>query len=81
MNSTTGVPGSDPEDGDLIYYAPWGDIGFYCNAAGMGHDDGVIHLGTYQASEEQLAALETHPSELSWPTDNCRTPIPVGKSF
>ena len=55
---TTGVPGSDPEDGDLIYYAPWGNLGFYYNAAGVGHDDSVIHLGTFTASEPDLAALE-----------------------
>lgn len=24
-----GSPGSDPEDGDLIYYIPWGNLGFY----------------------------------------------------
>ena len=24
-----GSPGSDPEDGDLIYYVPWGNLGFY----------------------------------------------------
>ena len=29
-----GSPGSDPEDGDLIYYVAWGNIGFYYNAAG-----------------------------------------------
>ncbi|MDI9915353.1 cyclophilin-like fold protein [Rhodococcus sp. IEGM 1379] len=27
-------PGSDPEDGDLIYFAPWGNIGFYYNTDG-----------------------------------------------
>jgi hypothetical protein len=55
---TAGSPGSDPEDGDLIYYAPWGNVGFYYNAAGIGHDDNVIHLGTFSATAEQLAALE-----------------------
>ena len=29
-----GSPGSDPEDGDLIYYVPWGNLGFYYNTAG-----------------------------------------------
>ncbi|MEU6718756.1 cyclophilin-like fold protein [Nonomuraea sp. NPDC046802] len=23
-----GSPGSDPENGDLIYYTPWGNLGF-----------------------------------------------------
>jgi hypothetical protein len=25
----SGAPGSDPEDGDLIYFVPWGNLGFY----------------------------------------------------
>ena len=55
---TTDTAGSDPEDGDLIYYAPWGNLGFYYNAAGIGFYDDVIHLGTYNATPEQLTALE-----------------------
>ncbi len=53
-----GSPGSDPEDGDLIYYTPWGNLGFYYNTAGIGYTDQTIHLGTYQASLEQLHQLE-----------------------
>lgn len=53
-----GSPGSDPEDGDLIYYTPWGNLGFYYNAAGIGHTDQTIHLGTYNAPLEQLKRLE-----------------------
>ncbi len=53
-----GSPGSDPEDGDLIYYVPWGNLGFYYNAAGIDYSDQTIHLGTYDASLEQLAQLE-----------------------
>ena len=53
-----GSPGSDPEDGDLIYYVPWGNLGFYYNTAGIGYSDETIHLGTYDASLEQLEQLE-----------------------
>lgn len=53
-----GSPGSDPEDGDLIYYIPWGNLGFYYNTAGIGYSDQTIHLGTYDASLEQLEQLE-----------------------
>ncbi len=56
--ATEGSPGQDPEDGDLIYFSPWGNLGFYYNAEGIGHDDRVIHLGTYDATPEQLAGLE-----------------------
>jgi hypothetical protein len=53
-----GSPGSDPEDGDLIYYVPWGNIGFYYNTAGIGYSDQTIHLGTYNASLAHLEQLE-----------------------
>jgi hypothetical protein len=56
-----GSPGSDPEDGDLIYYTPWGNLGFYYNTSGIGYSDQTIHLGTYQASLEQLTQLEGQP--------------------
>lgn len=55
---TEGSPGSDPEDGDLIYFIPWGNLGFYYNAAGIGYSDQTIHLGTYNATAAQLAQLE-----------------------
>jgi hypothetical protein len=54
---TKGSPGSDPEDGDLIYYAPWGNLGFYYDASGIGFSRDTIHLGTYRASERRLARL------------------------
>ena len=53
-----GSPGSDPEDGDLIYYVAWGNLGFYYNAAGIDYSDQTIHFGTYDASLEQLEQLE-----------------------
>jgi hypothetical protein len=53
-----GSPGSDPENGDLIYYVPWGNLGFYYNTAGIGYSDQTIHFGTYDASLDQLAQLE-----------------------
>ena len=56
-----GSPGSDPEDGDLIYYVPWGNIGFYYNTSGIGYSDQTIHIGTYDAAPEQLEALEHGP--------------------
>lgn len=56
-----GSPGSDPEDGDLIYYVPWGNIGFYYNTSGIGYSDQTIHIGTYDATQEQLEALERGP--------------------
>lgn len=53
-----GSPGSTPKDGDFIYYVPWGNIGFYYNAAGIGYSEQTIHLGVYKASAAQLKLLE-----------------------
>jgi hypothetical protein len=53
-----GTPGSDPEDGDLIYFTPWGNLGFYYNTSGIDHSGQTLHIGTYNASREQLTQLE-----------------------
>ncbi|MFK3834821.1 cyclophilin-like fold protein [Microbacterium sp. NPDC087868] len=53
-----GSPGSDPEDGDLIYFTPWGNLGFYYDASGIDYSDATLHIGTYNATEDQLALLE-----------------------
>lgn len=53
-----GTPGSDPENGDLIYYTPWANLGFYYDASGIGYTDQTLHLGTYQADRAQLDLLE-----------------------
>lgn len=53
-----GSPGSDPEDGDLIYFVPWGNIGFYYNTEGISYSDQTLHLGTYDATVEELARFE-----------------------
>ena len=56
-----GSRGSDPEDGDLIYFTPWGNLGFYYNAEGIEYSDATLHIGTYNATAEQLALLEGTP--------------------
>ena len=53
-----GSRGSDPEDGNLIYFVPWGNLGFYYNAEVIGYSDQTLHIGTYEASPEQLEAIE-----------------------
>lgn len=56
--TTDGTAGSDPEDGDLIYYAPWGNLGFYYNTDGVGYSDSTLHIGRYSATQDQLTLLE-----------------------
>lgn len=53
-----GTTGSDPEDGDLIYFVPWGNLGFYYETSGVGFSDQTLHLGTYDASRDELTRLE-----------------------
>jgi hypothetical protein len=53
-----GSPGSDPENGDLIYFTSWGNLGFYYNAEGIEYSDATLHIGTYDATADQLALLE-----------------------
>lgn len=53
-----GSNGSDPEDGDLIYFVPWGNLGFYYNASGIGYADQTIHIGKYRATPAELARFE-----------------------
>jgi hypothetical protein len=53
-----GSPGSNPESGDLIYFVPWGNLGFYYNAEGIGYSDEAINLGTYDAPLDRLERLE-----------------------
>lgn len=55
---TSGSPGSDPEDGDLIYFTPWGNLGFYYDASDIGFSDETVHIGTYAATEDELSGLE-----------------------
>lgn len=53
-----GTPGSDPQNGDLMYFTPWGNLGFYYDADGVGYSEQTLHLGTYQATPDELAALQ-----------------------
>ncbi|KQX15234.1 MULTISPECIES: cyclophilin-like fold protein [unclassified Ensifer] len=57
----SGSPGSDPEDGDLIYFVPWGNLGFYYNTAGIDYSDQTLHIGTYKASLGTLNKLTGQP--------------------
>jgi hypothetical protein len=57
--TTGGSPGSAPRNGDLIYYVPWGNLGFFYNAdPGSGASDDVITIGTVEAGMDQLNRLQ-----------------------
>ena len=74
-SGTRGSPGSDPKHGDLIYFVPWGNLGFYYNAEGIGYSDDTIHLGTYDASLDQLERLEGEVTVPEISSGHCRAAI------
>ena len=58
--TTEGSPGAAPRNGDLIYFEPWGNLGFFYNAEpDAGVDDRVITIGTVESGMDQLDRLET----------------------
>lgn len=52
------TPGSTVQSGDLIYFAPWGNLGLFYDPNGYPQADQLIHLGTFNATEEELRLLE-----------------------
>ena len=61
--TTDGSTGRAPADGDLIYFVPWGNLGFFYNAERRdpSYDDRVIPIGTIETGDERLDDLETGP--------------------
>src|SRR5688572_22055131 len=59
--TTQGSTGSAPANGDLIYFVPWGNLGFFYNAErrDVTFDDRVIPIGTIETGYERLNDLET----------------------
>jgi hypothetical protein len=58
-----GSTGSPPANGDLIYFVPWGNLGFFYDAErrDASYDDRVIPIGTIETGDELLDELETGP--------------------
>ena len=61
--TTQGSTGRAPANGDLIYFVPWGNLGFFYNAErrDRSFDDRVIPIGTVEAGSERLDDLERGP--------------------
>ena len=64
--SIQGAPGRAPAAGGLIYFVPWGNLGFFYNAArrDVTFDDRVVPIGTVEAGYEFLDDLETGPVQV-----------------
>jgi hypothetical protein len=56
--STEGSPrGSDPDAGDIGYYAPWGNLAFYYKD--FGYSDGLIKLGRMDSGFHLLKGYDS----------------------
>lgn len=53
-----GSPPSSAGAGDLAIYTPWGDIAFFYEGQRGAPSDQIVHLGTFDASREELEVLE-----------------------
>lgn len=61
--ATEGSTGGPPANGDLIYFVPWGNLGFFYNAdrRDAAFDNQVIPIGTVETGHDRLNDLETGP--------------------
>ena len=49
-----GATGMTPENGDLFSYMPWGNLGFFYNAEGLGHSGDLVRIGRTDAIGELI---------------------------
>ena len=61
--TTEGSTGGAPANGDLIYFVPWGNLGFFYDAArrDASFDDRVIPIGTVESGYDRLNDLQSGP--------------------
>ncbi len=61
--TTQGSTGGPPANGDLIYFVPWGNLGFFYDTErrDASFDDRVIPIGTVETGYDRLNELETGP--------------------
>lgn len=60
-----GSPRSCSEDGDLVYYTAWEDVGVYYNAAGIDYSDATSARRTPPTSSWPCSKAATSPSKSS----------------
>jgi hypothetical protein len=61
-----GSSGRAPVNGDLIYFVPWGNLGFFYESArrDTSFDDRVIPIGAIESGYERLEELEKGPARV-----------------
>ena len=61
--STEGAPaGSDPDVGDIAYYAPWGNLAMFYKD--FGYSDGLIILGKIDGDLDALMTLREEKATI-----------------
>lgn len=61
--TTTGAPsGTDPDVGDVTYYAPWGNLAIFYRD--FGYSRGLIRLGRITAGLEHLGYPGSKPARI-----------------
>lgn len=56
--------GMTPEAGDLFSYKPWGNLGFFTDADGLGHSTQLVRIGTTD-DLDSVARLEDQDVTIS----------------
>ena len=61
-----GSPSTTPENGDLIYFVPWGNLGYFYHAEhrDKSYDDRVILIGKVETGFELLENPEAGPVQV-----------------
>ncbi|MCB0841299.1 MAG: hypothetical protein KDD99_31735 [Bacteroidetes bacterium] len=67
--SKEGAPkGADPSVGDIMYYAPWGDVAIFYKD--FSYANGLIPLGYFDDIAGFMNALKTHTSTVTFEKSN-----------
>ena len=61
--TTEGSAGRAPANGELVYFVPWGNLGFFYDVArrDASFDDRVIPIGTIESGYDRVKELEAGP--------------------
>lgn len=64
--TTEGSTGQTPSNGDLIYFIPWGNLGFFYNVdrRDASFDNQVIPIGVVESGFDHLPELEQGPVQV-----------------
>lgn len=56
LSTADAPPGTDPDVGDITYYAPWGNLAIFYED--FGYASGLVKLGTIESGIDVLGAMD-----------------------